>query len=70
MLLRSHPTAACPLCRRQDVWYGLKEEATGWKILCTCRSNRDCNHEWRAGRIPMNAVDSLDEVSERAKTIV
>jgi len=67
MRLRKHEDALCRRCRRKSVWYGLKEEATGWKVFCVCGREEQCGHEWKAGWIPTNGVDSKDEAYQRGE---
>lgn len=66
MRLRKHDDARCRRCRQPSVWYGLKQEATGWTVLCVCRRS-SCGHEWTAGWIPMSAVDSVDDAYRRGE---
>jgi hypothetical protein len=70
MRFQSHPDANCPRCRRNSVWFALKEAATGWKVLCECGRAAKCGNEWTAGRIPRTGIESLDEVSRIAEALV
>jgi hypothetical protein len=66
MLLRKHPTAVCDLCN-EPLWYGVKEEPTGWKVYYHCNSEDGCGKEWSVGRIARSDVENLDEVYSRAE---
>jgi hypothetical protein len=70
MFFRLHSDARCPRCRHQSVWYGLKEEATGWKVLCECGRKHACGHEWSAGWVSMSDVGTIDEASKMAEKLV
>jgi hypothetical protein len=68
VILTRHHTATCRRCDR-PLLYGVKEEATGWKVLVEC-SRETCSLERTIGRVPVSAVDSRDAVYERAQTMV
>lgn len=62
MHLRRHGVAECPTCD-SPLWYGLKAEATGWKVHYECG---DCCFEKLVGRVALADVTSHDEVVKRA----
>lgn len=62
MHLQRHDSAECPTCDSL-LWYGLKAEATGWKVFYECG---DCCYEKRVGRVAMADVESRDDAVERA----
>ena len=68
MMLQEHPVARCPGCGSL-LWYGLKTEATGWKVQYACPPPDGCGREFSAGRIARNAVESEDDAYERAKRL-
>ena len=69
MRLRKIDTALCRRCRAPPVWYGLKEETTGWKVFCVCGNDEHCGHEWKAGWISMHDVASRDEALRRGEAL-
>lgn len=66
MILRRHPDARCPTCGSREVWWGLKSEATGWKVLRECDDD-ECDYQGTAGWIPMSEVDSVDEALRKGE---
>ncbi|QSG08151.1 hypothetical protein [Halapricum desulfuricans] len=67
MDLRRHPTARCERCDSR-LWYGLKSEGSGWKVLYKCQT-AGCEGEVATSFIDMASVSSRDEVYERAEDI-
>lgn len=65
MLLRKH-RKSCRQCG-EALWYGVKEEPTGWKVFYVCRNSAECGREWFVGRIPREGPDHLDEVFAEAQ---
>lgn len=63
MLMERHESANCPSCR-STLWFGTKEEATGWKVFYECE---ECPFERRVGRIPMSDVDDRNDLQSRAE---
>lgn len=63
MHLRRHDWAECPACGSR-LWYGLKQEPTGWKVHYECS---DCSFEKRVGWIAMSDVGNRDDAAQRAK---
>ena len=68
MLLSEHDTASCEQCGAA-VWYGVKEEPTGWKVFHVCDPQVGCGSERRVGRITRADIESMDEVHRRAELI-
>ena len=68
MLLRRHPDARCPWCG-SSLWYGLKSEATGWKVQYDCAGADGCGREFTHGRIDRASVGSSDEAHRRAERL-
>jgi hypothetical protein len=68
MLVRKHPDARCPRCAAA-LWYGLKREATGWKVQYVCRRPDGCGREFTPARIPNEDARSEDEAYRRAERI-
>jgi len=68
MLLSEHHKASCDRCG-SPVWYGLKEEPTGWKVFYVCDPQTGCGSEWRVGWIGRSDVDSMDEAYRRAESM-
>ena len=66
VLLRKHPTAVCDYCD-EPLWYGVKEEPTGWKVYSHCRGDDSCGKERSAGRISRADIESIDDVYARAE---
>lgn len=67
-LARQHPDARCPYCATR-LWYGLKEEPTGWKIRFTCPQPDGCGREFSPGRISKGDTGTEDEAYERAERV-
>lgn len=63
MHLRRHESAECPTCGSL-LWYGLKEEATGWTVYYECS---ECTFEKRVGRVAMADVESRDDAVKWAE---
>lgn len=63
MFFQEHQTATCEWCGER-LWYGVKEEARGWKVFYACREG--CHREWMAGRVSRIGIGHIDEVFERA----
>lgn len=57
-----HDSARCPECG-EPLYFGTKEEASGWKVYYDC----ECGWERMVGRIAMSDVEHRDEVHERAR---
>ncbi len=68
MLLRKHPDARCPRCG-STLWYGLKAEATGWKINYDCVRPEGCGREFTPGRIDRSSVSGPDEAHRQAERL-
>lgn len=68
MHLRRHPTARCPSCG-DPIWFGLKAEGTGWKVLSNCRASH-CAVEITAGYISMSDVTNTDEAYQCAEDVI
>lgn len=68
MLLSEHDIASCGRCG-STVWYGLKEEPTGWKVFYVCDPRAGCGSEWQMGRIRRGNVESMDEAHRRAESM-
>jgi len=68
MDLHEHGSRRCRWCG-EPLWYGVKEEPSGWKVFYCCRSSDGCGRERMAGRIPRSSVDHLDQVYERAESM-
>ena len=68
MLLSEHDTASCDRCGSK-MWYGLKEEPTGWKVFYVCDLPTGCGSEWGIGRISRIDVESVDEAYRRAESM-
>ncbi len=64
MFFRQHPEATCRLCN-EGLWYGVKEEPTGWKVFYACKDG--CHREWMVGLVSRGEIEHVDEVFERAK---
>jgi hypothetical protein len=62
--------AACPGCGG-TVFYGLKEEASSWKVFVQCEhyEDRDADCPWSrmAGHVSRATVDHADEKYEQAR---
>lgn len=63
MLMEKHTSATCPECG-ESLFFGTKEEATGWKVYYEC--NDHCGFEVMAGRVSLSKIEQRDEVYERA----
>lgn len=63
MQMERHDSATCPYCR-QGLWFGVKEEGTGWSVYYECS---DCSFERMVGRIPLQDVNERNEVRVQAK---
>lgn len=48
------------------MWYTLKEEPTGWKVIYLCDPADGCGYERRLGKVSMSEVDSIDDAYRRA----
>lgn len=68
MQLRRHPSARCLRCGR-TLWFGLKREGSGWKVVSQCE-RANCRREELVAYIPMHSVASEDEAYERAEKAV
>lgn len=68
MQVRRHPSANCPRCGAR-LWYGLKTEGRGWKVLSHCE-RETCGREELAAYIPMDGVTDRDEAYDRAEETV
>jgi len=68
MLLSEHDKVSCRRCG-STMWYGLKEEPTGWKVFYVCDPQTGCGSEWRIGRISRTNIESLDEAHRRAESM-
>lgn len=65
MELRRHPTSRCGRCG-EALWFGLKEEGKGWKVIYQCESPT-CKREITGEYIPMSSVESTAQAYERAE---
>lgn len=68
MLARKHPEARCPYCT-SPLWYGLKSEASGWKVQYACAGREGCGREFNVGRIARADVDDEAEAYRRAERL-
>lgn len=59
-----HDTATCPDCNA-ILAYGMKEEATGWKVYYQC--NDQCGFEQMAGWVKRSEIEHRDDVDKRAR---
>jgi hypothetical protein len=66
MLYKKHPSARCRYCA-EPLYYGLKDEATGWKVHYCCLLPNGCGREFSLGRIGLESVDTKDDAHERAE---
>lgn len=64
MLFVEHDSAECPECGF-SLYFGTKEEATGWKVYYECGAR--CGWVSMAGWIKLGEVDTRDEVQKRAR---
>ena len=60
---RKHDTATCPDCGEPLV-FGLKEEASGWKVFYECDDR--CGFEQMTGWVKLSDIEHRDEVDARA----
>lgn len=65
MQFTEHDSRQCEWCG-EPLWYGLKEEPSGWKVYYSCLSEGGCGWERMVGRVSRTAVDHLDEVYREA----
>jgi hypothetical protein len=65
MFLYPHESANCPRCGGR-ILYGLKEEATGWKVVLECNPDTGCGRQFSSRWIPLSNVDHFDDAYERA----
>lgn len=68
MLSRKHPDALCPWCGSQ-LWFGLKSEATGWKIQYVCAGDDGCGREFSPKRISLADIGDEDEAYNQAERL-
>jgi hypothetical protein len=61
MLLRPHGSAVCRWCR-EPLWYGIKEEPSGWKVVYSCYEKNGCGREWTTGIVERANIGHVDEV--------
>lgn len=61
-----HDVAVCPECG-EPLYYGTKEEASGWKVYYECGER--CGWECMAGWIRLADIDSRDDVDVRAREL-
>lgn len=66
VILHEHESAVCRHCG-SPLYYGLKEEPSGWKSTVVCDPDDGCGREWAHGWIPRTEVDHIDDAYERAK---
>lgn len=66
MYLYRHRDAGCRVCGER-LRYGVKREASGWKVYYCCDSESGCKREYTTGWIPLSVVDNRDEVYDRAE---
>jgi hypothetical protein len=66
--LRKHHDRACRWCDTR-LWYGVKEESTGWKVFYVCHTADGCGREWYAGRIERKSIKNYDDVFDEAKAL-
>lgn len=60
---RKHERATCPECDA-ELYFGTKEEASGWKVYYECRG---CPFDRMAGWIRLAEINHRDEVYESAE---
>jgi hypothetical protein len=63
--LKKHHNEVCWWCGTH-LWYGVKQEPTGWKVFYECNGPNGCGREWCTGRIDRSGIHSTDEVFARA----
>jgi len=66
MLTTEHGEATCPECNA-PLYFGLKREATGWKVYYECDDH--CGFERMAGRVSLSKVGSREEAYDRAEAM-
>lgn len=66
MQLRRHPSANCECCGA-SLWFGLKDEGKGWKVVSECRN---CRRDVLVQYLPSQSVADEDEAYERAEQMV
>lgn len=59
---RRHDLATCPECN-ESLYFGAKEEASGWKVYYEC----ECGWERMAGWVKLSDIEHQDEVHDRAQ---
>ncbi len=69
MYLYRHESARCPRCNER-ILYGLKDEASGWKVVLECDRDTGCGRQFSSRWIRLSDVDSFDDAYERATAIV
>lgn len=68
MYLYPHESARCPRCNGR-IMYGLKNEASGWKVVLECELNTRCGRQFSSRWIHLSDVDSFDDAYEQAASI-
>lgn len=68
MDLYEHDERRCRWCGER-LWYGLKEEPSGWKVYYCCQSSDGCGRERMVGRIARSSVDHIDAVYRKAESM-
>ncbi len=67
-MLYPHESARCSRCGDR-IFYGLKEESTGWKVVLECDPASGCGRGFPSGWIRLRDVDTFDDAYERAASI-
>jgi hypothetical protein len=62
--LHKHENATCSDCGAA-LFFGTKEEATGWKVYYECGDR--CGWEAMAGFVALSDISHQDEVHEKAR---
>jgi len=66
MFFQPHESAVCNWCRNQ-LWYGVKEEPSGWTVVYSCHDDDGCGREWTTGTINREDIKHIDEVYEKSR---
>ena len=68
MFFELHESAVCNQCKNR-LWFGVKEEASGWKVVYSCCGDDGCGREWTMGIILRKEIEHIDEVYEKARIL-